>query len=62
MLNIPGTNIVEPTAIIFVSVNIEGHQDLFTALNIKLCQAFSSEDIENQLLGILLMSFDDKRL
>jgi len=62
VLNIPCTNIIKPAAIIFVSIDIKGYQDLFAALNIKLCQAFSSEDIEDQLLGILLMSLNDKRL
>lgn len=62
MLNIPCTNIIKPAAIILVSIDIKGYQDLFAALNIKLCQALSSEDIEDQLLGILLMSLNDKRL
>ena len=55
-LDVPGTDAVEPTALILVSINIERNQEFLTTLNVELSQTVSSENIKAQFLWILLVS------
>ena len=59
-LYIPSTNAIEPTTIIFVSIQVERNQEFLTTLDIKLSKTVSTENIKAQLLRILLMSLDDE--
>ena len=59
-LYIPSTNAIEPTTIIFVSIQVERNQEFLTTLDIKLSKTVSTENIKAQLLRILLMCLDDE--
>lgn len=61
-LDVPGTDAVEPTALILVSINIERNQEFLTTLNVELSQTVCSENIKAQFLWILLVGFNYERL
>ena len=54
-----GTDVVEPTTLILVGVNIEGHGIVLTHLNVKLFDTVFTEDTEETLTGILARNFND---
>ena len=56
--HLPCTNVVEPTAIVLVGINVEAYTELFTGLYVKLCNTFSTKYAEYALLGELVVSFD----
>jgi len=57
--DIVSANIVKPTAIEFMSVDIKLHSEIFTLLDIELLDAIFSEDTEKTFTGILARNFDD---
>ena len=61
-LNIPSTHTVEPTTLVFVSIQIEGNQEFLPTLDIELCQAIGTKHVKTQFLRILLVSLDNERL
>ena len=54
-----GTDVVEPTTLILVGVNIEGHGIVLTHLNVKLFDTVFTEDTEETLTGILARNFNN---
>lgn len=57
--DVEGSNFVEPTAVIFVSVNIELNGQLFAGLNVELLDAVFTKEAEHTLAWILAWHFDD---
>lgn len=43
-------------------IYVEGHEILTTNLNVKILKAISTEDTEDTLLRVLVVSLDDKLL
>ena len=62
MSDIPSTDIVKPTAVPFVSINVERNSHLVADLYIELTQAVFAKDSEYTLLRILLVGFHYKIL
>ena len=54
-----GANVVEPTTLILMGVNIEGHGIVLSHLNVKLFDTVLTEDTEETLAGILARNFND---
>lgn len=50
-LDVPGTDAVEPTALILVSINIERNQEFLTTLNVELSQTVCSETSKHNFFG-----------
>ena len=57
--NVVGTNLVKPTSIVLVSINIERDGHVFVHLNVKLLDAVFTENAEDALTGILSGHLDD---
>ena len=53
----PGTNIVEPTALILMGVDVEADTKILTHLYVELRKALCSEHPEDAFLGELLKGF-----
>lgn len=51
--NVVGTNIVEPTSVVFTGINIKLNRDFLARLNIKLLDTILAKDVEQHLSGIL---------
>lgn len=45
-----------------MSIDIESHGDFLPHLNVEACQAVGSENVENHLLGICVMSLNNEAL
>ena len=58
-LYVPCADIVEPTAVIFMCVNVKADIDFLAGLDGELFDSVCTEDVENHLLRILIMCFDD---
>ena len=56
--HVVGTDIVEPTALIFVGVDIELDGDILVHLNIELLNPVFSENTEHATLRILTRDFN----
>ena len=56
--DIEGTDIVEPTAVVLMGINIKLHRKILTWLNVKLLDAVLTKDAEQTLTGILARHFD----
>ena len=52
-----GTNFVEPTAIVFVGINIEADGNILALLNIELLDAIFTKEAEHTLPGVLSWHF-----
>jgi len=51
--DVEGTDVVEPTALILVRVNVELHGDIFTSLDVELLDAIFSKDAEDHAARVL---------
>ena len=60
--NIIGTDAVEPTAVVFVSVNVERYVHLLTYLYAEALKTVCTEDGENHLLRICVVCLKNKVL
>ena len=60
--NIIGTDAVEPTAVVFVSVNVERYVNLLTYLYAEALKTVCTEDGENHLLRICVVCLKNKVL
>ncbi len=58
----PCRDVIIPTAIVFTCVNVKRNGQLFAHLNLHLVETVFAENSEHALLGILVMSLDDKFL
>ena len=58
-LNVEGTNLVEPTTIILMSIDIERYGDVLTHLDVELLDTVLTENAEHTFLGILTWYFDN---
>ena len=54
-----GTDIIEPTALILMGINIKGHCVVLSHLNIKLFDTVLTEDTEDTTTGILTGNFNN---
>ncbi len=52
-----GTNIIKPTAVELVCINIEAHGDILTLLNIELLDTVFAKNTEHALARILPGNF-----
>ena len=57
--NIESTDLVEPTAVVLVGVDIERYGDILTHLNVELLDAVLTKHTEQTLAGILTRHFDN---
>ena len=57
--DIIGTDLVEPTSIVLVGINVKLNRDIFAILNVKLLDAVLAENTEDTLTGILTWHLDD---
>jgi len=57
--DIPCTDIVEPTALILVGIYVEADKKLFASLYVELLDFVLTEDVENALAWVLVVSFND---
>ena len=55
--HIVGTNIIKPTAVELVCINIEAHGDILTLLNIELLDTVFAKNTEHALTRILTGNF-----
>lgn len=60
--DIIGTDAVEPTAVVFVSVNVERYVNLLTYLYAEALKTVCTEDRENHLLRICVVCLKNKVL
>ena len=60
--DIIGTDAVEPTAVVFVSVNVERYVHLLTYLYAEALKTVCTEDRENHLLRICVVCLKNKVL
>ena len=56
-LNLPGTDVVEPTILPLTAIDVERYGELFTQLDVELFNFVSSEEIETHLTGVLVVCF-----
>ena len=57
--DVVGTDLVEPTSVVFMCINIELNGNLFTGLNIELLDAILAEDTEEHLTWVLAWNFNN---
>lgn len=58
LTHIEGTDAVEPTAIIFMGIDVERNIHLLTNLNIETLQTLGAKHFKHHLAGISLVSLD----
>ena len=59
LTHIKGTNAVVPTAVILMGIDVERHQNFLPHLHIETSQTVDAKHLEQHLLRVLLMGFND---
>lgn len=59
LAHIESTDIVEPTAVVFMGIDVKRYQNLLANLYVETGKTVCSKDFKDHLLGILLVCLDD---